>query len=158
MSPPLFKATGYLALLLGTICAPALTYAQTPPAPSLRIDWPTEGSNITLGKAADQAIGVLVSSNFALKPAGQCRNQPRCGHIHMKIDPEGDTCNQPGKPYNSMNSDFGGPLIAARFGYCQQVAGSHVIGILLADDQHKPILVDGKPVTALVRVQTTTAP
>jgi hypothetical protein len=27
-----------------------------------------------------------------------------------------------------------------------------VIGVLLANDQHKPVLVDGKPVTALVKV------
>ena len=58
----------------------------------------------------------------------------------MKIDPEGDTCNSPGKPYNSMNSDFGGDLIKARFGACPDAAGRHVIGILLADDQHRPIL------------------
>jgi hypothetical protein len=56
-----------------------------------------------------------------------------------------------------MNSDFGGALIKARFGYCADAAGKHVIGILLADDHHKPILVDGKPVTTTVTV-TTTAP
>jgi hypothetical protein len=72
----------------------------------------------------------------------------------MKIDPKGDSCNIPGRPYNSMNSDFGGDLIKARFGHCPQALGAHVIGILLADDDHKPILVDGKPVTALVRVTT----
>ena len=27
-----------------------------------------------------------------------------------------------------------------------------VIGVLLADDRHQPVLVGGKPVTALVRV------
>ncbi|RUV89012.1 hypothetical protein EOA88_13580, partial [Mesorhizobium sp. M5C.F.Ca.IN.020.14.1.1] len=77
-----------------------------------------------------------------------------CGHVHMKIDPAADTCNIAGKPYNSMNSDFGGDLIKARFGHCPDAAGKHVIGVLLADDHHKPILVDGKPVTALVTVTT----
>jgi hypothetical protein len=72
----------------------------------------------------------------------------------MKIDPAGDTCNIPGKPYNSMNSDFGGDLIKARFGHCPEAAGKHVIGVLLADQHHQPILVDGKPVTALVSVTT----
>ena len=72
----------------------------------------------------------------------------------MKIDPKGDSCNIPGKPYNSMNSDFGGNLIKARFGHCPDALGPHVIGILLADDHHKPIIVDGKPVTALVTVTT----
>jgi hypothetical protein len=53
-----------------------------------------------------------------------------------------------------MNSDFGGDLISARFGHCPTATGEHVIGILLADDHHRPILVNGRPVTALVRVTT----
>lgn len=122
--------------------------------PTLRIDWPIDGSVLTLGRSADQAVGIVVSSNFTLKPAGQCGAAPRCGHIHLKIDPEGDHCNQPAKPYNSMNSDFGGPLIAARFGYCTHPTGAHVVGVLLADDRHQPVLVNGQPVTALVRVTT----
>jgi hypothetical protein len=72
----------------------------------------------------------------------------------MKLDPEGDSCNLPGRPYNSMNSDVGGELIVARFGRCPSATGPHVIGILLADDQHRPVLVEGRPVTALVRVTT----
>ncbi|MNW19741.1 hypothetical protein D3C71_2198630 [compost metagenome] len=54
-----------------------------------------------------------------------------------------------------MNSDFGGPLIKAHFGACGVATGEHVIGVLLADDRHQPVLVDGKPVTATVRVRTT---
>jgi hypothetical protein len=72
----------------------------------------------------------------------------------MKIDPEAESCNIPGRPYNSMNSDVGGDLIKARFGHCPERRGTHVIGILLADDHHRPILVGGKPVTALVTVRT----
>lgn len=49
----------------------------------------------------------------------------RCGHVHLKIDPDGNTCNIPGKPYNSMNSDFGGELIKARFGHCSDDGGKH---------------------------------
>jgi len=33
-----------------------------------------------------------------------------------------------------------------------------VIGVLLADDQHRPVLVNGKPVTALVNVTTALVP
>ena len=91
-------------------------------------------------------------------PAGQCGGQPACGHIHMKIDPDGDNCNLPGKPYNSMNSDFGGDLVKANFGACPSPGGKHVIGILLADDRHRPVLVDGRPVTALLPVRTVVAP
>jgi hypothetical protein len=53
-----------------------------------------------------------------------------------------------------MNSDFGGDLIKARFGHCPSPTGAHVIGSLLADDHHQPIVVYGRPVTALVSVTT----
>lgn len=122
--------------------------------PTIRIVWPPQGSTVELGDSVEQPVGVVVESNFRLLAAGQCGDDPRCGHVHMKIDPEGDTCNIPGKPYNSMNSDFGGELIKARFGHCDEPDGEHVIGVLLADDRHQPILVDGKPVTATVTVTT----
>jgi hypothetical protein len=54
-----------------------------------------------------------------------------------------------------MNSDFGGPLIKANFGACTEPAGEHTIGVLLANDQHQPVLIDGKPVIATVQVKTT---
>lgn len=122
--------------------------------PTIRIVWPPQGSTVELGDSVEQPVGVVVESNFRLLAAGQCGDDSRCGHVHMKIDPEGDTCNIPGKPYNSMNSDFGGELIKARFGHCDEPDGEHVIGVLLADDRHQPILVDGKPVTATVTVTT----
>ena len=137
---------------LVTVASPLTSAAQD--APALRVAWPPEGATLPLGQGGERAIGVVVESNFKLKPAGQCGSDPRCGHVHMKIDPNGDTCNLPGRPYNSMNSDFGGPLIQANFGACPSPIGEHVIGILLADDHHKPVLVDGKPVTALVKVTT----
>lgn len=120
----------------------------------LEIVWPAEGMVVPLGTDPERAIGVVVRSNFALRPAGQCGGEPRCGHVHMKLDPDGDSCNIPGRPYNSMNSDFGGDLITARFGHCPTATGQHVIGILLADEHHRPVLVNGRPVTALVRVTT----
>jgi hypothetical protein len=133
---------------LGTLPAAAQETA------GLEIVWPTEAMTVPLGADADRVIGVVVRSNFTLRPAGQCGAEPRCGHIHMKIDPDGNTCNIPGRPYNSMNSDFGGDLISARFGHCPTATGQHVIGVLLADDNHRPILVNGLPVTALVQVTT----
>ena len=123
-------------------------------APSLTILWPPEGATVPLGTDEEAAIGVVVESDFRLLPAGSCGDDTRCGHVHMKIDPDGDSCNVPGRPYNSMNSDFGGDLIKARFGHCPPPKGQHVIGILLADDHHQPVLVDGKPITALVSVTT----
>lgn len=128
--------------------------AMAEEAPRLEISWPPAGAVLPLGADAEAAVGVVVRSNFRLAPAGSCGDDPRCGHIHMKIDPEGDSCNIPGRAYNSMNSDTGGPMVLARFGHCPDPAGDHVIGVLLANDRHQPVLVDGKPVVALVKVTT----
>ncbi|WP_295049083.1 hypothetical protein [uncultured Paracoccus sp.] len=130
--------------------------AMAEDAPSLGIVWPQEGMVVPIGADAEGVIGVVVHSNFRLAPAGTCGSDPNCGHVHMKIDPEGNDCDIPGRNYNSMNSDFGGNLIVARFGHCSNRTGEHVIGVLLANDHHQPILVDGQPVTALVRVTTET--
>lgn len=132
----------------------SLTGAIAQDRPTLEIVWPPAGAVIELGSDLEKAIGVVVESNFTIQPAGQCGDNAQCGHVHMKIDPTGDTCNIPRRPYNSMNSDFGGDLIKARFGHCPDPIGTHVIGILLADQDHQPVLVDGKPVTALVTVTT----
>lgn len=132
----------------------SLTGAHAKDRPTLEIVWPQAGAVIELGSDPEKAIGVVVKSNFELFPALQCGENQQCGHVHIKIDPKGGSCNIPGRPYNSNNSDFGGDLIKARFGHCPNALGTHVIGILLADDNHKPVLVDGKPVTALVTVTT----
>lgn len=143
----------YAALVSFLTAAGALPAGAEEP-PRLEIVWPTEGMVIPLGSDPEGAIGVVVRSNFLLRAAGQCGGEPRCGHIHMKLDPEGDSCNIPGRPYNSMNSDVGGDLVKARFGHCATPRAEHVIGVLLADDHHRPILVNGRPVTAVVRVTT----
>jgi hypothetical protein len=136
-----------------------LTLASWGPAASqeraqLEILSPVDGAHVALGSDRERTIGIVTKSNFELRPAGQCGSNLRCGHLHLKIDPDGDTCNLPGRPYNSMNSIFGGDLIKAQFGHCPSASGAHVVGILLADDHHRPVLVDGKPVTALVTVRT----
>lgn len=141
-------------ILASAFLARSLNAASAEERPTLEIVWPQAGALIELGSDPEKTIGVVVQSNFALFPASQCGKTQKCGHIHMKIDPEGNTCNIPERPYNSMNSDFGGDLIKANFGHCPEAAGPHVIGVLLADDNHKSILVDGKPVTALVTVTT----
>ena len=141
-------------ILTVAFMALSLAGANAQDRPTLEIVWPQAGAVIELGSDPEQAIGVIVKSNFELLPAGQCGDNHQCGHVHMKIDPDGDSCNAPGRPYNSMNSDFGSDLIKARFGHCPDASGAHVIGILLADHNHKPILVDGKPVTTLVTVTT----
>jgi hypothetical protein len=141
-----------LKAALGATFFSVLSPAMAEEPATLEIAWPVEGAEIVLGDDAERAIAVFVKSSFSLKPAGRCGEDKRCGHIHLKIDPDGDTCNIPGRPYNSMNSDFGSDLIKARFGHCPSPEGKHVIGALLADDHHKPVLVNGKPVTALLEV------
>ncbi|MCW5679557.1 MAG: hypothetical protein KIT07_00195 [Anaerolineales bacterium] len=147
----MFRSASALGLVFAVT---SLSMARAQEGPTLEIVWPPAESTVQLGDDPEGAIGVVVRSNFTLLPAGQCGDNPRCGHVHMKIDPDGDSCNIPGRPYNSMNSDFGGDLIRARFGHCAEPAGRHVIGVLLADDNHQPILVNGSPVTALVSVTT----
>jgi len=139
-------------ILTTAFVALTITSAQAGAVPTLEIVWPAPGATIELGSDPERAIGVVVKSNFELVPAGNCGANAECGHVHMKIDPQGDSCNIPGKPYNSMNSDFGGDLIKARPGHCPNPLGTHVIGVLLADQNHEPIIVDGKPVTAVVTV------
>ncbi|WP_300043139.1 hypothetical protein [uncultured Paracoccus sp.] len=146
--PVILNAIGLAAL---AICGGP---AAAQDAPTLRIVWPQDGMSFPVGPDPEGAIGVVVESNFRLAPAGTCGDDPRCGHIHMKIDPDGDDCNIPGRNYNSMNSDFGGSLIIARFGHCADRTGEHVIGVLLANDHHQPVMVNGQPVTALVAVTT----
>jgi hypothetical protein len=82
-----------------------LTSAHSHEPPTLEIVSPIAGSSIELGADLEKAIGVVLKSNYALLPAGKCGTNPQCGHVHMKIDPSGETCNIPGMPYNSMNSD-----------------------------------------------------
>ena len=121
--------------------------------PTLEIVFPPPAGTVTAGRDSDRSVGVVVHSNFRLMPAGQCGGDRRCGHLHLKVDPQGDSCNLPGRPYNSMNSDVGGSLIRAHLGACPQWQGEHVIGVLLADDHHRPVMVDGQPVTATVKLQ-----
>ena len=105
-------------ILAMSFLALSLTAAHAKDRPMLEIVWPQPGAVIELGSDPEMAVGVVVKSNFALFPALKCAENQQCGHIHMKIDPNGNSCNIPGRPYNSMNSDFGGDLIKARFGHC----------------------------------------
>lgn len=145
---------------VGLALSCSMGWAQTaggPPAleaaPRLEIVFPPPSATVTAGRDSDRSVGVVVDSNFRLLPAGQCGGDRRCGHLHLKVDPQGDSCNLPGRAYNSMNSDVGGSLIRAHLGACPEWQGEHVIGVLLADDHHRPVLVDGKPVTATVKLQ-----
>ena len=67
--------------------------AQADEPARLSILWPPNGAVLPLSDAPDQPIGVVVNSNFVLKPAESCGGDLRCGHVHLRIDPEGTSCN-----------------------------------------------------------------
>jgi len=151
MKPRPMLAT--LAVLLTTFAA-GDAGAQ---APALSITSPTPGAAVMLGDDPEKTVDVVVAvSGFRLRAAGQCEGEAHCGHLHLRIDPQGASCNIPGRAYNSMNSDFGGEVVKAHFSYCPSAAGPHVIGVLLANDDHTPVIVDGRPVTAAVSVVAAT--
>lgn len=130
-----------------------LALAQAGEAPTIAIVTPVQGAAVALGGDAEKSIEVRVRvTGFTLRAAGQCGSDANCGHLHLKIDPEGGSCDIPGRPYNSMNSDTGGDTIQARFGHCSSPVGPHVIGILLARDDHKPVIIDGRPMVATAYV------
>jgi hypothetical protein len=123
--------------------------------PSLFIASPSPNRSVKLGDDTEKSVKVVVvASNFVIRPAGQCGANQNCGHLHLKIDPTGDTCNIPGRNYNSMNSDTGTDVVMAHFAHCPNPSGLHTIGILLAHDNHTPVIVEGKPVTAAVSINT----
>jgi hypothetical protein len=122
-------------------------------APTIAIAIPGDGATVSLGTDPEKSVEIaLTVANFTIKPQGQCGGVADCGHIHLKIDPVDDSCNAPGSMGNSTNAATGTTRIKANFGYCPTPQGRHVVGVLLAHDDHSPVLVEGKPVTAVVAV------
>jgi hypothetical protein len=140
------------------VLAHALLLATTAPAPAedaprLQIVWPTEGEKVSPGGDAEKSLELrLAVANFTIRPVGQCDGIPACGHVHLAIDYPGESCNAPGIPGNSTNGVEGGDHILAHFGFCPEPKGRHTIAVALAHDDHRLILIDGKPVSAFVTV------
>ncbi|MBR0643153.1 hypothetical protein [Plastoroseomonas hellenica] len=146
-----------LAVLAALLSISAAAPATEPPR--LSILSPAEGAEVVLAPGPEGSVAVRVSvPGFLLRAAGACGGAPNCGHLHLKADFEGDSCNAPGRPYNSRNSDTGGDTILAHLGHCPVPTGRHSIGILLANDDHSTVLVDGRPVIATVTVVARRAP
>ena len=122
-------------------------------APTIAIVSPAPGSAVALGDDAGKSVAVKIAvTNFTIRPVGQCAGIANCGHVHLKIDHPSDACNAPNSGGNSTNGDTGGDSIVAYFGFCPTPRGEHVVVVALAKDDHSFFLVDGKPVTAIVKV------
>src|SRR5690242_3991571 len=85
-------------------------------APSIAIATPGDGATVSLGADPQKSVELAVTvANFTIKPQGQCGGATDCGHIHLKIDPAGDSCNAPGSQGNSTNAATGTNRIKANF-------------------------------------------
>jgi hypothetical protein len=126
--------------------------------PQVRIVTPTAGSTVSLG--SDMKVTVAITANdFALKGMGECKGEERCGAAHLQID--GDTCNQPGKPYNNVlgDGDLGQDFVMeALFAHCPANlrAGSHLLTVSLHDDSGRLVIGEGaEPARATISIVTT---
>jgi hypothetical protein len=145
-------ALGTALSLLGLAEARAQSVAAAE-VPAISIVSPAAGATVALGDDAGKTVVVKIAvTNFTIRPVGQCAGAPNCGHVHLKIDHPSDACNAPNSGGNSTNAAAGGNTIEAHFGFCPTPSGQHVIAVALAKDDHSFVLVDGKPVSAVVAV------
>ena len=145
-------ALGTALSLLGLAEARADSVAAAE-IPAISIVSPAASATVALGDDVGKTIVVKIAvTNFTIRPVGHCGDTPNCGHVHLKIDHPSDVCNAPKSAGNSTNADTGGNTIEAHFGFCPTPGGQHTIVVALAKDDHSFVLVDGKPVSALVTV------
>jgi hypothetical protein len=126
--------------------------------PQVRIVTPQAGSTVSLG--SDMKVKVAITANdFVLKAMGECKGDDRCGAAYLQID--GDSCNQPGKPYNNVlgDGDLGQDfLMEALFEHCpaNARAGAHLLTVSLHDDAGRIVFGEGAvPARATVSIVTT---
>lgn len=107
--------------------------------PSVSVVRPDDGSQIRL--SSDLRLTLVISAEgVTLEPLGACGGAAGCAVAALNID--GDACNEPGKPYNSvldagsLGHDF---YIDAHFDRCPAArrAGRHEITISLRRDGHE---------------------
>jgi hypothetical protein len=141
---------------LGGMAALALMGCDTDDQPELRILTPPAGEVVSLG--SDMKVRFTISANdFQLKAPGECNGEADCGQAWLNID--GNTCNQPGMPYNAVLGD-GGTLgqdffIEADFSLCPQaqIEGQRQITISLRREDGSLVIGEGdQPVQATTSV------
>ncbi len=89
------RSANILAALCGGLAMMVADAAAVPPA-TIEIAAPGDGAAVTLGGDAQRSVELEVRvGNFTLKPQGQCAGAADCGHVRLKIDPAGDSCNAP---------------------------------------------------------------
>ncbi len=143
------------ALLMGVACSMPLSaaFANADGIPEIRIIGLENNAVVTLADNPQRTLDIaFVTDSFIVRPYGTCEGVLHCGHVHVQIDPEDTSCNYPGKPGNNTNAATGGDKITAIFALCPAPTGPHTLLLSLANDDHSPVLVNGKPVTAKVRV------
>ena len=117
---------------------------------------PTANSTVTRDGQGNLPV-TFALTNFTLRDPGQCGSLANCGHIHLRIDGTGSTCNSPfteGGGYNNQISS--GTTAQARFNFCTAPAtptGTHTITLQLHDDMHNPVVdSSGQQIQAQVAV------
>jgi hypothetical protein len=109
--------------------------------PRVTILRPAAESTVKLGPDLHLTL-VFTTSGFTLRPVAGCGDVASCGIAHLNID--GDSCNQPGKSYNSvleagtLGHDF---FIEAEFEHCpsSRRGGPHNITISLHTAGGEPV-------------------
>jgi hypothetical protein len=130
--------------------------------PSIKIDSPATGASV--GPTPNDPNYPNIPVEFTVKnfilmapgsdvPAGTCAAGV-CGHVHLLVD--GAACNYTPThvPYNAAGADS--PLFAL-LGYCQSIAGPHVITLELHNDDHSAVKDSGGTVIS-DKINITAAP
>ena len=127
--------------------------AESGDTSAIRIIAPVDNAIVALADNPQKTLDIaFATSGFVVRPHGQCEGIPNCGHVHVQIDPENAPCNYQGKPGNNTNAATGGDHIIALFALCATPTGPHTLTVSLANDNHSPVLVNGKPATSTIHV------
>ena len=107
------------------------------PAVRLRILSPAQNGIANVG-ANNLATVLIETTNYTIRPSGQCAGAANCGHAHVTI--AGADCNDVagGKAYN-VQITGPGPA-AVNMGFCQAGAlGVKTVSVELMADNHRPL-------------------
>ena len=121
--------------------------------PTISISSPTAGVSVAVTKPNDNVSITFAVTNFTLKMPGSCGAEAgtdNCGHVHILVDEA--ACTPSGSPYNNDAASSPGIAILSS---CPMANGTHTATLELHHDDHSPILVGGKVVSASVMFTAT---
>jgi hypothetical protein len=142
---------GCLAFLLTTSSASFLA-CDDDQGPRLEIINPSAGERVELGSDMRVDVDIFVR-DFDIDTVGKCAGESDpCGQVVLNID--GDACNAPGSPYNSI-LDHDRTEIEADFALCpaETRLGNHTITVSLLQ-QGQPATKGSGTVAASITVTT----